>query len=37
MKIETRSHELLNKREFSGAPLANYIEDLGKKYDNYRS
>ena len=37
MRIETRLHELLNGRESSNAFLANYIEDLSRKYSNYLS
>ena len=36
-KIETRLYELLNSQEFSNVLLANYIEDLGRKYFNYLS
>ncbi len=37
MKIKTRSRELLNSQKSSGAPLANRVGDLGRKYGSYLS
>ncbi len=37
IKARTRSYELLNSQKFSGASLANRVEDLGRKYGSYLS
>ena len=37
MKIEIRSHKLLNKQEFSSALLANCLGNFDRKYGNYLS